>query len=64
MEIRLLTAKQAAKYLSMHPKTLYFLARKGEIDSIRIGKRGRRFDVIGLDRWVDQNLVSQKQDKV
>ncbi|OVE75452.1 hypothetical protein BVX98_07620 [bacterium F11] len=64
IEIRLLTAPQAGKYLSLHPKTLYFLARKGEIQSLRIGKRGVRFDRISLDKWIEQKLATQKVDKL
>lgn len=39
---KLYTAKQLAEILQIHPQTVYRLADKGEIESIKVGK-SRRF---------------------
>lgn len=38
------TVKEAALYLKWHPKHLYKMAKEGKIASLRVGKRGVRFD--------------------
>ncbi len=54
MESRLLTIDLASKYLSIHPQTIYFMARRGDIPFVRIGKRGLRFDRLELDKWIQR----------
>ena len=39
----LLTIQALATYLGIHPQTIYSMARKGDIPSVRIG-RAWRFD--------------------
>lgn len=39
--MKLLTAKQLAEQLQIHPKTVYRLAREGKIELIRIGRSVR-----------------------
>ncbi|GEM_PF-6745492 len=43
---QLLTAPELARALKLNPQTLYRLARRGLIPSIRIGKKVLRFDPI------------------
>lgn len=56
IESRLLTANEAGKYLHLHPETVYEMARKGELRSVKTGIRGVRFDRLELDRWIKEKL--------
>jgi len=49
----LLTARQAAKALSVCEKTLWTLAQRGEIPAVRIG-RAVRYDPRDLDDWIQR----------
>jgi excisionase family DNA binding protein len=49
----LLTARQAAKALSVCEKTLWTLAQRGEIPAVRIG-RAVRYDPRDLDAWIQR----------
>lgn len=50
--VALLTVKQLARYLGVHEQTVYDMARKGELPSIRIG-RSWRFDVEAVRTALD-----------
>lgn len=39
--MKLLTAKQLAEQLQIHPKTVYRLAREGKLGTVRVGKSVR-----------------------
>lgn len=55
---RLLTVKEAAELLSVHPNTVYKLVEAGRIPAIRRNGIGIRFKRENLDRWLEQG--SQK----
>ena len=39
--MRLYTARELAEVLKIHPKTVYRLAKEGEIESVRVGRSVR-----------------------
>lgn len=39
--MKLLTAKQLAEQLQIHPKTVYRLAREGKLELVRVGRSVR-----------------------
>lgn len=49
----LLDSDEAAALLKIHPKTLQRMARRGEIEGIRIGKLWR-FRVSDLAHWIEK----------
>ena len=51
----LLDSEDAAKLLRIHPKTLQRLARRGEIQGVRIGKLWR-FRASILNEWVNSRI--------
>jgi len=51
----LLDSEDAAKLLRIHPKTLQKLARRGEIQAVRIGKLWR-FRASILNDWVNSRI--------
>jgi len=63
IEQRLLTVDETGKYLSLHPKTIYLMARKGDLPVVRIG-RAVRFDKVQLDRWIEKSLESFRLEAV
>jgi excisionase family DNA binding protein len=63
MEPRLLTIDEASQYLSLHPKTIYFMARKGELPVVKVG-RAVRFDRIALDHWIEKVAGQQNPEAV
>ena len=55
---RLLNVEEAAQYLGLQVDTIYKKSRLRELPSVKVG-RALRFDVVALDRYVEQN--SRKQ---
>ncbi len=55
MADKIMTVKEVAKYLDVHPMTLYRLAREGKIPAFKIGGQWR-FQKKALDRWVAQSM--------
>jgi excisionase family DNA binding protein len=53
---RLLTPKEAAAYLGLKVDTVYKKARLREFPSVKVG-RALRFDVVALDRYVEQHTI-------
>ena len=51
---RLLNVKEAAQYLGLEVDTIYKKSRLRELPSVKVG-RALRFDVVALDRYVEQN---------
>jgi excisionase family DNA binding protein len=49
----LLDSDEAAALLKIHPKTLQRMARRGEIEAIRIGKLWR-FRASDLAHWIER----------
>ena len=60
MEARLLSTKEAAIYLNLHPQTIYTMAIGGELPSLKIGK-SRKFDKVSLDEWI-KNKQEERHD--
>lgn len=58
----LLGAKEAAKLLCVHEKTVQAMARSGEIPCLRMGKYWR-FRESALDAWVQERLTSDYQSR-
>ncbi len=54
----LLNAEQAARLLSIHPKTLKRMAASGEIPGMQIGKLWR-FRASVLDRWLNKQFEQE-----
>lgn len=48
---QLLTAEEAAKYLRLHVKSVYRLARAGKIPARKVGGSWR-FHRLALERWL------------
>jgi len=55
---RLLNVEEAAQYLGLEVDTIYKKSRLREIPSVKVG-RALRFDVVALDRYVEQNTRKQ-----
>jgi excisionase family DNA binding protein len=49
----LLRPVDAARLLSISPRTLWELTRRGEIRVVRVMRRGVRYSVVELQRWID-----------
>lgn len=50
----LLTAKEAAKALSICERTLYGLSKRGELRVVRIG-RAVRYSIADLETWIKKS---------
>lgn len=53
----LLTVKQAAYYLGISERFLRQLKADGEIPFLVIGKRGVRFKISSLDKWIAEREI-------
>ena len=53
---RLLTPRETAHYLGLKVDTVYKKARLRELPSVKVG-RALRFDVVALDRYVEQHTI-------
>ena len=51
---RLLNVEEAAQYLGLEVDTIYKKSRLRELPSVKVG-RALRFDVVELNRYVEQN---------
>jgi excisionase family DNA binding protein len=54
---RLLTAREAEKYLSVSPRKLWEMKNTGEIPCVRLG-RALRYDRQQIDAWIDRQKGS------
>lgn len=59
MADKIMTVKEVAKYLDIHPMTLYKLVREGRIPAFKVGGQWR-FRKVALDRWVDRETNQNK----
>ncbi|MCX8118581.1 MAG: helix-turn-helix domain-containing protein [Desulfobacterota bacterium] len=57
-----LTPKEAAEYLSVHVRTLYRLAKNGEIPGRKVGGSWR-FQKQALDEWLSGRETLFREDK-
>lgn len=53
---RLLNVKEAAQFLGIKVDTLYKKSRLREVPFVKVG-RALRFDVVALDRYVEQHTI-------
>ncbi len=53
---RLLNVRETAQYLGLQVDTIYRKARLRELPSVKVG-RALRFDVLALQRYVEQNSI-------
>jgi excisionase family DNA binding protein len=53
----IMTAKEVAQYLSLHPLTVHKYARAGKIPAFKIGTDWR-FHRKYLEKWIHQKLTS------
>jgi excisionase family DNA binding protein len=58
----ILTTKEVADYLSLHPLTVHRYAREGKIPAFKIGTDWR-FHKKYIERWIKQKLVYNFRDK-
>jgi excisionase family DNA binding protein len=49
---RLLTAKEVAEILGVHPQTVWNLAYRGELRSVKVAKL-RKFDVADVEDYIE-----------
>lgn len=54
---RLLNAREAAEFLGIAVDTVYRMARLRELPSVKVG-RALRFDVVALERYVEQHTIA------
>ena len=58
----ILTAKQVADYLHIHPLTVHRYAREGKIPAFKIGTDWR-FHKKYIERWIKQKTASNFEDR-
>ncbi len=58
----ILTTKEVAEYLNLHPLTVHRYAREGKIPAFKIGTDWR-FHKKYLERWIRQKLTYGLGDK-
>jgi excisionase family DNA binding protein len=58
----ILTTKEVASYLHIHPLTVHRYAREGKIPAFKIGTDWR-FHKKYLEKWIRQKLVGNVGDK-
>lgn len=63
MEPRLLKVEEAAHYLNFHPETMYELARRGIIPTVKVG-RAVRFDRVELDKFVEKKIAESFEESL
>ncbi len=51
---RLITSKEAAKYLCISERTLWQLSKDGKIPIVRVKKRVVRYDIADLGAFIEQ----------
>jgi excisionase family DNA binding protein len=56
----LLTSREAAQILKIHPRVLERMAKRGEIPALKVGKFWR-YHAVTLDAWIQSRLESGGQ---
>jgi len=56
----LLTSREAARVLKIHPKVLERMAKRGEVPALKVGKFWR-YQATALDEWIKSRLQSRCQ---
>lgn len=57
---RMLTVKQVAEQLQIHPQTVYKLIRRRQLASVRLGARTRSVPEHALDAYVERLSVGRR----
>ena len=57
MRTRLLTLREVADYLHVHPGTVYRLVKRGQLQGVRVG-RDFRFDIRVVEDWIERGGTS------
>lgn len=60
MRNRLMTLREVADYLHVHPGTVYRLVKKGELQGLRVG-RDFRFDLRVVEDWIGRGGTSSTE---
>lgn len=58
----ILTAKEVAEYLDIHPLTVHKYAREGKIPAFKIGTDWR-FHKKFIDKWINEKQAANAQGK-
>ena len=58
----IMTTKEVAEYLSVHPLTVHKYAREGKIPAFKIGTDWR-FHKKYIEKWIRQNVNAQQGKK-
>ncbi|MDP2943756.1 MAG: helix-turn-helix domain-containing protein [Candidatus Omnitrophota bacterium] len=58
----IMTAKEVAEYLNIHPLTVHKYAREGKIPAFKIGTDWR-FHKKYIERWIKEKLTYNAQHK-
>ncbi len=61
-EKEILTAKEVAEYLNLHPLTVHKYARQGKIPAFKIGTDWR-FHKKYIERWIKEKLAYNLEGK-
>jgi excisionase family DNA binding protein len=59
---RVVTVKELAAYLRVHPSTIYKLLRLGELPGFRVASEWR-FNLATIDRWLLERNVKPREDE-
>jgi excisionase family DNA binding protein len=54
--------EEAARLMSVSPRTLYNLRRRGQLRAVRIGTAGVRYDVRDLQKFIEQAKSQADED--
>jgi len=55
---KVMTVREVATYLSVHPSTIYRLLRQNQIPAFRIGRHWR-FNVEEIDNWCSSRVLTR-----
>ena len=62
MDARLLTLREVADYLHVHPGTVYRLVKKGQLRGLRVG-RDLRFQMRTLEEFIVKGGTAPSQSR-
>jgi len=54
-----MTVAEAAAYLGLTESALRAMVQRRQVPFVRTGKRQVRFDVVRLDRWIEERTVDE-----
>lgn len=59
-DIPFLTAEELAEMLKVNPKTIQRMARRGDIQALRVGRQFR-FRRDWVEKWLEENTLSTRE---